>query len=293
MRNRTPDSSHRWYDELKSENTVALLDRLEAEMDKGEIMDLDLIDVLLQLLNEKAPLPEPSETPEEGLRKFKEKYGPLLDLYAAEEEKKERKPRPVGRRILRVAMAACLCVVMLGVVAQASGIDLIGRFLEWHEETFVFHGQGSGQMALESVPEGEYASAEEAVAAYDITDPVVPKWIPARFGIQSVRVKELSNAVNITARYVGDSDQKMVLKIYMSEDDSDPENIVSDIHSEHSSPGQKPDRYPIGDVTFVLAENNAQYRAAWKAGACTCSINGDLTKKEITKMVDSIFLEEG
>lgn len=73
MRNRTPNSSHRWYDELKSENTVALLDRLEAEMDKGEIMDLDLIDALLQLLDEKAPLPESLETPEEALQKFKEK----------------------------------------------------------------------------------------------------------------------------------------------------------------------------------------------------------------------------
>ena len=254
-------------------------------------MDVDLIDALLQLLDEKAPLPEPSETPEESLRKFKEKYGPLLDLYSAQ-EKKERKPRPVGRRIFQVAMAACLCVVMLGAAAQASGIDLIGRFLEWHEETFVFHGK-SGQMVLESVPEGEYASAEEAVAAYGITEPVVPKWIPTRFSIQSVRVKELSNAVNITARYTGSSDQKMVLKIYMSEDNSDPENIVSDIHSEHSSPEQKPDSYPIGDVTFVLADNNAQYRAAWEVGACTCSINGDLTRAEITQIIDSIFLEEG
>lgn len=262
-------------------------------MDKGEIMDLDLIDALLQLLDEKAPLPEPLETPEESLRKFKEKYGPLLDLYAAEEEKKERKPRPVGRRILRVAMAACFCVVMLGIVAQASGIDLIGRFLEWHEETFVFHGQGSGQMVLESVPEGEYASAEEAVAAYDITDPVVPKWIPARFGIQSVRVKDLEYFTDLTFRYVGDNDEKIVLKVYVSQNDSGRNDNTTDTISEHTTSEEKPDPYESHGIVFLLAQNNSQYRAIWETGACTCSINGDLTREEITRMIDSIFLEEG
>lgn len=288
MRNKRSDSLDGLREELRNENTETLLNRLEATMESEEI-DVDEISLILDTLDEVVPLEMPVETPEEALQKFKEKYGPLLDAYSAMEK---RKPRPVGRRILHVAMAACLCVVMLGIVAQASGIDLIGRFLEWHEETFVFRGK-SGQMVLDSVSEGEYASAEEAAVAYGIADPVVPQWIPARFGIQNVQVKELSNGVNITTRYVSDDEQKVVLKVYLSRDDIILDDGQPDAHSEHSNFTQKPDYHEKNGVVFFLTNNNSQLRATWEAGVCTCSINGDLSRDEIIRMIDSIFLEEG
>lgn len=285
MRNRTPDSSHR-YDELQSENTQALLDRLEFEMDKEEI-DTDLIDAILKMLDERVPTPEPPETPEESLRQFREKYAPLLD------DVDEEKPRPVRRRhVLRYAAAACICAVMFLAAAQANGMDLIGQFLEWGEETFVIRGR-SGQMVLDDVPEGEYASVEEAADAFEITDPVVPKWVPARYHVQSVRVKELDGAVDITARYVTDGEEKTILKIYKASDDSIVGGSAADIHSEHTSTILEPDSYEKGGIKFLLANNNSQHRATWETGACTCSINGDLSRKEIIRMIDSIFLEEG
>lgn len=287
MRNERSDSLDSLREELRNENPETLLNRLEARMESEEI-DVDEISLILDVLDEVAPMQMPVQSPEESLQEFWKKCGPILDA-----ESKKRTAKPIGRRILNVAVAACLCVVMLGIVAQASGIDLIGWFLEWHEETFVFHGQGGGQMVLESVPEGEYASAEEAVAAYGITDPVVPKWIPARFGIQNVQAKELSNGVNITARYVSDNEQKVVLKIYLSRDDIILGDGQPDVHSEHSNFTQKPDCHEKNGVVFFLTNNNSQLRATWETGVCTCSINGDLSKDEIIQMIDSIFLEEG
>lgn len=286
MRNRTPNSSHCWYDELQSENTQALLDRLEFEMDKEEI-DTDLIDAILKILDERVPVPEPPETPEESLRQFREKYAPLLD--SADEEEK----RPVRRRhVLRYAAAACICAVMFLAAAQANGMDLIGQFLEWGEETFVIRGR-SGQMVLDDVPEGEYASVEEATDAFEITDPVAPKWMPVRYHVQSVRVKELDGAVDITARYVADNEQRAVLKIYKVLDNSGVDDSADTIHSEHTNTILEPDSYEKGGIEFLLANKNSQHRATWETGTCTCSINGDLTRKEIIRMIDSIFLEEG
>lgn len=278
MRNRTPDPSHRWYDALQRENTQALLDRLEVEMNKEVIEDTELIEAIATILDERAPAPVPQETPEESLRRFRAQYAPILES----EAETLKKPARPSRRVLRGALAACLCVVMLLVIAQACGLDLIGRFLEWREETFVLHGQRGGQMALDHVSEGEYASAAQAVAAFGITEPVAPTWIPERFHIEYVHAKELDNAVNISARYVDDKGQKVLLKVFQSRD-----NSQSDAHSEHSEPESKP--YEINGVTFLLTDNNAQYQAAWKVGSCACSINGDLTEDELIQMIDSIF----
>lgn len=280
MRNRTPDSSHRLYDELQSENTQALLDRLEAEMEKEE-MDTDLVEALLEVLDEKAPIHVRRDSPEESLRKFKMKNAPMLTT-----EKDEKKSRPVVRIVARVALAACLCVVMAGAVAQACGIDLIGQFLEWREETFVLRGTShGGQMVLDAAPEGEYTSLAEAVAAYGIADPVVPTWIPRGMELQSVRVKEVPYAIDLTARYVGDDDRKIVSKVYICLDES-----YFAIHSEHSEKDQP--SYMVNGISFLITSNNEQYHASWVVGNCICSINGDLTESEIKQMINSIFTEE-
>lgn len=278
MRNRTPDPSHRWSDALQGENTQALLDRLEVEMNKEVIEDPELIEAIATILDERAPAPVPQETPEESLRRFRAQYAPMLE--SAPETPRQTARR--GRRVLRAALAACLCVVMILAIAQACGLDLIGQFLEWREETFVLRGQSGGQMALDSVSEGEYASAAEAVAAFGITEPVVPTWIPERFHIEYVRAKELDFAADITARYIGDDGQKVVLKIYKAQG-----KWSSFAHSEHSASESSP--YEANGVTFLLTNNKEQYRATWEVETCTCSINGDLTESELIQMIDSIF----
>lgn len=280
MRNRTPDSSNHWYHELQSENTQALLDRLEAEMDKEEIEDIDLIDAITTLLDERAPVPVTQESPEESLRKFRAEYAPLLDS-----DFESKKAHPVRRRVAQIVLAACLGITMLFAVASACGVNLIAEFLEWREETFVLRGRGSGQMVLEQAPEGEYASMEEAVAAYGITDPVVPTWIPKGFEVQYVRAKEQLYSVNLTARYKA-GDRKIQVKVYINKAEDD-----SAIHAEHSV--QDPIPYERNGTEFLLAENNKQWQASWTIGNCVCSINGDLTEREIKQMIDSIFTEEG
>jgi len=185
-----------------------------------------------------------------------------------------------------------MCTIMLLAAVQASGVDLIGQFLEWGEETFVIRGR-SGQMVLDDVPEGEYASVEEAADSCGITDPVAPKWMPVRYMIEYVHVRYLDDAVNITAKYSAANEQKTIIKIYMALDGNNVDDGADDIHSEHTSSDPEPDPYQKGGVEFLLASNNSQYRATWETGACTCSINGDLTRKEIIRMIDSIFLEEG
>lgn len=280
MRNRTPDSSNHWYHELQSENTQALLDRLEAEMDKEEIEDIDLIDAITTLLDERAPVPVTQESPEESLRKFRAEYAPLLDS-----DFESKKAHPVRRRVAQIVLAACLGITMLFAVASACGVNLISEFLEWREETFVLRGRGCGQMVLEQTPEGEYASMEEAVAAYGITDPIVPTWIPKEFKVQYVRAKEQLYSVNLSAAYSSNS-KEIRIKIYINKAEDD-----SAIHAEHSV--QDPIPYERNGIDFLLAENNKQWQASWTIGNCVCSINGDLTEREIKQMIDSIFVEEG
>ena len=279
MRNKTPDSSQRWYDELQSENTQALLDRLEAEMEKEEIEDTGLIMALTKLLDERTPVPASDGTPEESLKRFRADFAPVLDG-DFEEPQTARRLHPV----LRAALVACLCVIMLFAVASACGVNLIAEFLEWREESFVLHGKGSGQMVMEEPAEGEYASMAEAVASYGITDPVVPTWIPEGFEVQFVQAKDMSHAVNLTACYM-QQEQEIRIKVYIGEGGG------SDVHSEHSDTESVP--YESNGVEFLISKNNEQYRTSWAMNNCICSINGDITEREIKQMIDSIFTTEG
>lgn len=282
MRNRTPDSTHRWYDDLKGENTQALLDRLEAEMEKEEIEDTDLIAAIMMILDERAPVPVPQENPEDSLKRFRAQYAPIL-----EEDLDDRKPHVTVHRAMRVAVAVCLCVVMSIAVAQTCGINLIANFLEWREETFVLRGGGaSGRMELEDAPEGEFSSMPEALYAYGVSGSIVPSWIPARFEIQYVKAKEQLYSVSLTAVYKAkDSDEEVVVKVYFNKS-----NDSSDVHAEHSDSKGLP--YVSNGTEFVIANNNDQRQASWIVGKCVCSINGDLTEREIKQMIDSIFANE-
>ena len=188
------------------------MDRLEAEMEKEEIEDTDLIAAIMMILDERAPVPVPQENPEDSLKRFRAQYAPIL-----EEDLDDRKPHVTVHRAMRVAVAVCLCVVMSIAVAQTCGINLIANFLEWREETFVLRGGGaSGRMELEDAPEGEFSSMPEALYAYGVSGSIVPSWIPARFEIQYVKAKEQLYSVSLTAVYKAkDSDEEVVVKVYL------------------------------------------------------------------------------
>ncbi len=286
MRNRTPDSSHRSLrDELQSENTQALLNRLETEVEKGEMCDLTELETVLDILDERVPLEDENrDTPEESLRKFRAKYAPMLTSDQEEEEEETSIRHPARRRIARVALAACLCVVMALAVAQACGVNLIEQFLEWRKETFVLHTSSvGGQMTLEHPSEGEYTSMAEALAHYGVTDTIVPTWIPDGFSVQYIQVSELPHSVNLTASYTA-GEREILLKVYF-----DPGDNGSDVHAEHSDPASE--KYKANGITFLLSSNNEQYRAAWVIGRYACNMNGDLTESEIKQMLDSISTE--
>ncbi len=265
--------------ELLNENPKTLLDRLESAMEQGEI-DADEVSVYLDVLDQTAPLDVPARNSQESLQEFREKYAITLDS-----DRKARRVHPVRRKILRTALAACLCVVMMFAVAQAYGVNLIAQFLEWREETFVLHASNSGgQMTLEQAPEGEYVSMAAALADYGITEPVAPTWIPEGFAIKYARVKELYYAANFNARYEA-GDRVIALKVYRG-----PDGDESDVHAELSDPSAE--KYEAGGITFLISKNNAQYRAAWLTGDCTCNLSGDLTERQLKKMLDSISAEE-
>ncbi len=158
--------------------------------------DLAELEAVLDILDERVPLEDENrDTPEESLRKFRAKYAPMLASDQEEEEETSSR-HPTRSRIARVALAACLCVVM----------------------------------ALEHPSEGEYTSMVEALAHYGITDTIVPTWIPDGFSVQYVQVNELPHAVNLMASYTA-GEREVILKVYFDPDDGD-----SDVYAEHSDP---------------------------------------------------------
>ncbi len=198
--------------------------------------------------------------------------------------------RPPTRRTLRAArLTAAVLAVLLGcmVVAQAFGFDVFGAIARWTEETFRFGvssqtGEEQAGGDDQTGEDMEYATLQEALDAYGITEPVAPAWIPDGFALGGIDVDSLPDSLKIHATYqAGEQHFAITLSLYDSVEqvaaatfEKDMTNVL--IHE-------------INGISHYLISNNDWSVATWTNGLLVCSISGDQTVEDLTRMIDSIY----
>ena len=177
----------------------------------------------------------------------------------------------------RLGFAALFCVVVF--VADASGAGVLDRLIEWGSETFSLR-PASGVMELETADENGFHSLQEALAYYEVENPAIPNWIPERYTIDGITVLELDDSIIISGKYTADG-QKLLIRasIPFGEAFTFEKNITDEYTS-----------YPAKNgITFILSGNSKLDRAVWDTGGYAYSITGDITEKELTQMLDSVW----
>ena len=280
MSTSTRDFSH--FDKLSTEELQEIL-RQDSLLD-DDSSDIDTILYITDLLAKRSDSSNNSKDVEAAWKSFKENYYPYISdsepLYSfdsPEDKVVKAKPRRPRRVMKTLSVAAVLAVVIISgsVTASAFGYSLWGAVAEWTRDTFGFtqSSQNNGIYPFENL--------RDALAAYDINDPIVPQWIPDGYGEDTVQAAETPDGKIIVAvSKQSGKEIKLEVKIF---------NDPSDQHWVYEMFEDGVEKYASNGIDFYIMKNDDFTRVSWAVGNNECSILCSLKPKEIYRMVDSIF----
>ena len=246
------------------------------------------LDALLDSLNKADPLPEAEFLDiHKSLDQFHKKYAPV---FAAQEKKtaathsspKKRHPYRAPFKILPIA--AVIAVLIGSVTCQALGVNILGVIARWTTEVFRLQSSSTPYATIQTVPldkgeEAHYDSLEDAMEAFGVTAPIVPRWLPERFELVDVTASHQASGILICADYISSGG---VLQVRYKEVES----------IDFSSLEQENDNVEVyfsGGLKHYLLSDRGRQKAVWQNGELECRISGDVTRQEIKKIVTSIY----
>ncbi len=231
-------------------------------------------------------------------------YGDLLEElpehdFSPEFERKMKNlirqaDHPVRHRLLRTGqlVAALVALLLLLTVATAAaGYDIWRMLAEWTAEQITL---APGQIEYIDpddlhIPEepGEYTDLQEALTAYGINRPVVPKWLPEGF-VQihlDIEAAAKGSLIIFYALYQWEKNPLVIqVNIYLE----DEERVYDSFGNFQKDEGD-PIPYEAGGITHLLTTNAGRPVALWANGPAECCISGDITMEELKQMIDSIY----
>ena len=277
---------------LENLSAGEILEELDARMEEmtDQSCDPELIRLYLDVLEEKEPLGLELD-PEASLQRF-------LEERAGEESTPPEEPaaqaavsRPAGlrrfRHFPRTLIAAAVVAVLFGLGSMAGSSRLWESVVHLTQGTLQIvppgasqSGQTSAQPPLEEL---EFTSLQEALDAYGITEPLVPKWLPEGFESLGVTTNVDPDFIRIAETYSDDEKKiKIAIRCYNAKEALERVSVEKEN-------GQQDEKYIRGGVEHSLAQNRAIYTASWTNGLNIVSIIGDVTEEELEQMIDSIY----
>lgn len=287
------------YEHLKEKTIEQLTDEYTALLQRAASgnIDLDLMQAYLDAMDEKDPIPfalEETATYEQ----FAEKHAAMLEeldrpvqsmkLHTSEQQRPvEKHSRGVLRRVVPVAAAAALVLGTM-ISAQALGFDVFGKIARWTEETFHFSSarQTSAVVTKYPLAEGEqmtFETLEDAVDAFGITAPIIPKRIPDRFSLAEVTALHNADGIEIYAEHEDDGGKELFAIDYRTVTVEDETIIEKDA----ASVGL----YEKNGIAHYLITDMGCEKAIWQNGELECWVTGMVSRQEMREIIDSIYGE--
>lgn len=269
------------YDEMSTEQMREIL-RKHAHGELEKEPDTEELFYIMEVLANRE-----SENPAKQLKSTEEAYETFVKHYAPEmaEEKPILFPkRGAGatRWMKRVAVVAVvfLALTTAAVSAKAFAPDFWEKVAIWTREIFRFENVVSGTQGKD--PENKYNqeldSLREALGQHNVSEGLMPNWLPEEYSCIDVNVQESPKARSIFAIY-----------------DKSGEQLVIQIRQNVGTPPQQIEKnedlieiYTTDGVDYYIFSNNESVHAAWVIGEYECLIIGKLTLEDMKKVIDSI-----
>ena len=279
---------------LENLSAGEILEELDARMEEmtDQSCDPELIRLYLDVLEEKEPLGLELD-PEASLQRFLEERAGEESRSTPPEEPAAQAAvsRPAGlrrfRHFPRTLIAAAVVAVLFGLGSMAGSSRLWESVVHLTQGTLQIvppgasqSGQTSAQPPLEEL---EFTSLQEALDAYGITEPLVPKWLPEGFESRDVIISVDPDFIRIIAVYqCREKEIRVTVRRYNSEE------VLEGFLLEKQEWLQETE-YISNHVVHSIFQNVDTYSASWSRGLNVATISGDVTEEELEKIIDSIY----
>ena len=289
-----------YLDQLSTQELEALLQKDAEDPDGG---DLDMVMYIMEVI-EKREGGVDKTAAADALKDFFSVYatpeGDSLRLYSSDnlgDKEAESDPTKVfhksRHRKFSLRGAGLIAAVLVCVFSLAAcSVGGIGRFFQmvgkWTSEVFTFENAYKGEIPQEigtNAPQPQenvqYSRIEDALAAYGITEKVVPTKLPEGLEIETVEVIpfESNNSVNFCALYQSDTNYLMLQ--------------VRQLADQHDEKFEKSEgevaKYIRDGIPHYFYENVGSSCITWFNGNLECVIDTDLPKDCLIAVVDSIY----
>lgn len=294
------DGMYSYLDQL---STQELEDLLQKDMETADGGDPDMVMYILEVI-EKREGGADKEAATTALKDFFSTYatpeGEGLQLYPSGEAESIHVPlepekashrKGSHKTILRKALliaAALACAFVLAACSVGGFARFFQMVGKWTSEVFTFENAYKGEIPQEvgtKAPQPQedvqYSRIEDALAAYGITEKVVPTKLPEGLKIETVEVIpfESNNSVNFCALYQSDTNY-LTLQVRQ----------LADQHDEkfEKSEGEV-NKYTRDGIVHYFYMNMDSNCVTWFNDNLECFIDTDLTADDLTAVIDSIY----
>lgn len=269
------------YDAMSSEKLAQLL-RLDSEAPEGNGLDIDTLLYITGVLAEREKINNNTgKTAQEAWISFQQNYLVSEDecLEIAEETKSTKSRNPWVRRAIAAAAAVVLMVAVPLTVKALNWEEIWTAVATWAKETFSFVREDQPEIDAPSpANEKQYTSLQQALAATDQEENMIPSYIPDGYELERIDVDETPMQRNYVAIYKnGDKHLTISIRSY-GENDPERVEINEDLVEIYNASG----------IEYYLFSNNKRMSAIWVQGSYECNISGEITIEEIKMMIDSI-----
>ena len=276
-------SSFAKYDNMATAELQQIL-RDDASNTEGQGLDIDELFYVMDVLAMRRKAQNEGKTPEEALESFKYNYHPDTYNDSSSVSATTFVNHPVRKGYWKrglIAVAAMIAIVISSTItANALGFELWDIVAKWTQETFHFGYFGQAEETNAPTPDFMYpcTSLQELLNTYNITESLVPTWLPEGYVEVSVEVFQTPNQRQFYAVYQNDQDSIRIR--------------VSDYLNSHPVQIEQSDSliemYPSNERDYYIFDNQGQLKAAWICATFECYISGPISIEEMKEMIDSI-----
>ncbi len=287
------------YDYLKEMDTARLQALLQQEsfISDDDSFDDDLIRSIVDILEEREPVYGELDI-KASLDRFKSEVVPRINTeISATDDAFGSNVKRLGRvnkkRKLLITVIAAIFIFLLGstAIAGAIGYDLWKFVTSWGKDTFIIGTEMKiaetseipslveGSSTIRNTEAGNYQTIEEAAQALNITV-LTPDWIPDRFKLTKVETLETPMYKGIITLYQNDG------KVLIYNASAYFDKAPSSAYEMDEGSGEV---LKINNIDHYIMTNSGQISAVWIRDKYVYSMNGDVSREEIIKILNSMY----
>lgn len=307
------------YDRMSTESLLATLE-LEARLGRNGVLDPDAIAYIAEVIAKREEVAQSLPDLQAAWETFQKDYlscpgigstlydfdgdnyetagdscigqqidGKRIDLCSALETKKgqpAKKPHKKFSMLGRIVAAVAVLLLAGSITAHAFNTSLTRVVGQCFESLFSFvmlgEAEPSSNVTRPDVLPVTYASLEDALAAYQITTPLAPAWVPYGYIPDGVTVDNISGALNFTACYTNQSHEEIVMTI--------SEILDSEKLRVYEKDSKEVSVYKFNDIEHYFMGNNNDLRVTWVNDTYECKISGNISRADLQNIVESIYM---